>query len=127
VMGLHLMGLLNFTIPAPVNLQPKVRGALGALLLGLLFGIVSAPCAAPLLVVLLTYLAGSGASVAYGGTLLLAYALGHSVLIIIAGTSMGAARKLIESKGLTRTTDIMRRAAGATIVLVGVYFVYAAL
>ena len=127
VMGLHLMGILNFTIPTPVNVQPKIRGAVGALLLGLLFGVVSAPCAAPILVVLLTYLAGSGASVTYGGTLLLAYALGHSVLIIIAGTSMGAARKLIESKGLTRTTDVMRRAAGAVIVLVGAYFVYAAL
>lgn len=127
VMGLHLMGLLKFTIPAPVKLQPKTQGALGAFLLGLLFGVVSAPCAAPLLVVLLTYLAGSGSSVAYGGTLLLAYAMGHSVLIIIAGTSMGAARKLIESKGLTRTTDIMRRAAGAVVVLVGAYFAYAAL
>jgi len=127
VMGFHLMGILNFTIPAPANLQPKTRGALGALLLGLLFGVVSAPCAAPILVVLLTYLAGSGASVAYGGTLLLAYALGHSVLIIVAGTSMGAARKLLESKGLTRTTDIMRRGAGAVIVLVGAYFIYTAL
>ncbi len=123
VMGLHLMGVLKFTIPMPLNIQPRIRGALGALVLGLLFGIVSAPCAAPILVVLLTYLAGSGASVTYGGLLLLVYALGHSVLILIAGTSMGLARRLIESKKATRVTDILRRVAGGVIVLVGIYFV----
>lgn len=124
-MGLHLMGV--FTIPIPSlggKLQPKTRGLLGALFLGLLFGVVSAPCAAPILVVLLTYLAGSKASVVWGGTLLLVYALGHSVLILIAGTSMGAARQLIENKKATRVLELLRKGAGAAIVLVGVYFAY---
>jgi cytochrome c biogenesis protein CcdA len=121
-MGLHLIGILNFTIPLPVKAQPQTRGMLGALLLGLLFGFVSAPCAAPILLVLLTYLAGSGASVTYGGVLLLVYSLGHSVLIIIAGTSMGIARKLIESRKMIRTTALLRRIAGVIIVIVGVYF-----
>lgn len=124
VMGLHLMGVLRFEIPMPFRIQPKIRGAFGALLLGLLFGLVSAPCAAPVLVVLLTYLAGSGSSVAYGGLLLLVYALGHSLLILIAGTSMGLAGKILESKKMTRATDMLRRVAGAVIVLVGVYFGY---
>jgi len=127
VMGLHLMGVLRFTIPVPVQIQPRTRGIVGALIMGLLFGVVSAPCAAPILVVLLTYLAGSGSSVAYGAFLLLVYALGHSVLILLAGTSMGIARKLIESKKVTRATDIMRRAAGGVIILVGLFFVYTAL
>jgi len=124
VMGLHLLGVLSFTIPMPFDVQPRTRGAVGALVLGLLFGVVSTPCAAPILVVLLTYLAGSGASVPYGGLLLLVYALGHSVLILVAGTSMGAARKLIESRNITRATDLMRRAAGGLIILIGAYFAY---
>jgi cytochrome c biogenesis protein CcdA len=125
VMGLHLVGVLTVPIPSFAGkVQPKTRGHLGALVLGLLFGLVSAPCAAPILVVLLTYLAGSGASVPYGGLLLLVYALGHSLLILIAGTSMGAARTLIENKNMTRTMDILRKGAGAVIVLVGVYFGY---
>ena len=127
IMGLHLTGVLKFTIPMPFNVQPKTKGALGALFLGLLFGLVSTPCAAPVLVVLLTYLAGSGSSVAYGAFLLLVYGLGHSVLILIAGTSMGLARKMIESKKMTRVTDIVRRVAGVLIILVGVYFAYSAL
>jgi cytochrome c biogenesis protein CcdA len=124
-MGLHLMGVVTIPIPSlGGRLQPKTRGLLGALMLGLLFGVVSAPCAAPILVVLLTYLAGSGSSVSWGGTLLLVYALGHSVLILIAGTSMGAARQLIENKKATRVLEILRRGAGVAIVLVGAYFAY---
>jgi cytochrome c biogenesis protein CcdA len=128
VMGLHLMEVLTVPIPSlGGRLQPKTRGVLGALLLGLLFGLVSAPCAGPILVVLLTYLAGSGSSVAWGGILLLTYALGHSVLILIAGTSMGAARALIENKKATRTLELLRHGAGMVIVLVGVYFAYRSL
>jgi cytochrome c-type biogenesis protein len=125
LMGLHLMGVLTVPVPAlGGKLQPKTRGLLGSFVLGLLFGVVSAPCAAPILVVLLTYLAGSGASIPWGGTLLLVYALGHSVLILVAGTSMGAARQLIENKKATHVLGFLRRAAGAAIVLVGLYFIY---
>jgi cytochrome c biogenesis protein CcdA len=123
LMGLHLAGIVTVPIPSigPTR-QPTTRGYLGALLLGLLFGLVSAPCAAPILIVLLTYLAGSGASVAWGGMLLLIYALGHSSLILLAGTSMGAARILLENTKAKRPLELLRRAAGFVIVLVGVYF-----
>jgi cytochrome c-type biogenesis protein len=126
-MGLHLMGLVHVPIPNVVRRQPKLRGALGALVLGLLFGFVSAPCAAPILVVILTYLAGADASPAWGGLLLLAYGLGHSVLILVAGTSAGAAQTLIASRGFTRATEWLRRGAGVVILLVGAYFAWVAL
>jgi len=40
---------------------------------------------------------------------------------------MGAARQLIENKKATRVLEILRRGAGAAIVLVGVYFAYGGL
>ncbi len=122
VMGLQLMGVLRFEIPVLMGAPPRLRGVLGALVLGLLFGLVSAPCAAPMLVVLLTYLAGSGASVPYGCLLMLAYAVGHSVLIIVAGTSMGAARALVESRRWARASTWMKRGSGLAVVLLGLYF-----
>ena len=128
IMGLHLAGVINVPMPSlAVRVQPRTRGVFGALVLGALFGLVSAPCAAPILVVLLTYLAGAGASLAYGALLLLLYGLGHSVLILIAGTSMGAARTLIENKNATRALEILRRGAGLAVVLVGAYFAVQAL
>ncbi len=126
VMGLHLMGLLPFQIPSPIRSQPRLQGVLGALVLGLLFGFVSLPCAGPILIVVLTYLAGSDSSIAYGGLLLFVYGLGHSVLILVAGVSMGLARKLVESGRVTRITERLRQGAGALIVVVGGYFVYLA-
>ena len=59
-----------------------------------------------------------------GGSLLLVYALGHSLLILIAGTSAGAARTLIENRRMTGTMGVLRKVAGAVIVLVGIYFGY---
>ncbi len=127
VMGLHLMEVLNIPIPAVTKVQPGTRGALGALLLGVLFGFVSTPCAGPILIVLLAYLATQGASPMYGGGLLLTYALGHSMLIIIAGTSMGAARGLLSSERFTRSGAILKKVAGGVIVALGLYFVLQAL
>jgi cytochrome c biogenesis protein CcdA len=121
VMGAHLLGLwkLNFSLPSFLSINKK--GGVGAFALGLLFGVVSIPCAVPILAVLLTFVANKG-NVVYGGFLLFVYALGHSFLILIAGTSVGAAKKLLESKGLRKTTTVLQRVAGAIIILVGVYF-----
>ena len=124
IMGLHLLEVLKFNIPVPKRIKVKQKGLIGAFLLGLLFGVVSTPCAAPILVVLLTYIAAKGSSILYGGLLLLIYAFGHCVLILIAGTSIGLAKGLLESKGLTRSTNILRKVAGVIIILVGGYFVF---
>ncbi len=123
IMGLHLLGLLkfNFNLPRPFNVRRG--GPIGALLLGLLFGVVSTPCAVPILAVLLAYV-GSRGNVIYGGFLLLIYALGHSALILIAGASMGAAKGLIESKGLRRTNWALQKIAGVIIMLVGAYILF---
>ena len=124
VMGLHLMEVIRIPIPGLTRFRPKVGGFVGALLLGFLFGLVSAPCAGPILIVLLTYLAGSGASVAWGATLLLVYGLGHSLLVIVAGTSVGVAKKLLASRGLGTATTWLRRGAGLVIVGVGIFFAW---
>ena len=123
VMGLHLLGLLKFSINLPQPVNVRTGGPLGAFLLGLLFGVVSTPCAVPILAVLLAYV-GSQGNIIYGGFLLLIYALGHSALILIAGTSMGAAKRLIESKSLRRTNWALQKIAGVIVILVGAYFLF---
>lgn len=124
IMGLHLLEILKFNIPGFQRIKVKQRGLIGAFLLGLLFGVVSTPCAAPILVVLLTYIAAKGSSIVYGALLLLIYAFGHCVLILVAGTSVGLAKGLLESRGLRTSTNILRKAAGIIIILVGGYFVF---
>lgn len=122
IMGLHLLGVFQFSIPVPQYLKPKQTGFIGAFLLGLLFGIVSVPCAAPILIVLLTYIAAKG-NIVYGTLLLWTYAFGHCLLILIAGTSIGIAKSMLESKGLAQTNLILRKIAGGLIIAVGIYFI----
>jgi cytochrome c-type biogenesis protein len=94
VMGLHLLGLFKWKLGFATGVRVQKRGLLGAFLLGLLFGVVSTPCAVPILAVLLTFVAEKG-NIVYGGFLLCVYALGHSALILVAGTSVGAAKALL--------------------------------
>jgi cytochrome c-type biogenesis protein len=123
VMGFQLVGMFKLELRLPQMFSVRKKGKLGAFLLGLLFGIVSTPCAVPILAVLLAFVAQKG-DILYGGLLLFTFALGHSALVLIAGTSMGAAKKLIESRGLGKANAALQKIAGAVIILVGVYFAF---
>jgi len=117
LMGLHLLGVLHIKIPAPSRVQPKQKGFVGALMLGLLFGLVSMPCAGPVLLALLAVVPLKG--IAFGATLLVAYSIGHCGLVLLGGTSMGLVQRMADSKGWNRGTDILRRVAGVLIIGVG--------
>ncbi len=113
---------LNWSLPVPVHLQPKQRGILGAFLLGIFFGIVSSPCATPVLALILTFVASKG-EVAYGTSLLFVYALGHCALIFLAGTATGFAESFIKSKGISNMTTWGKRVGGVIVVFAGIYLV----
>jgi cytochrome c-type biogenesis protein len=123
IIGLHLIGLFNWNLPVPVHLQPKQRGILGAFLLGIFFGIVSSPCATPVLALILTFVASKG-EIAYGTSLLFVYAIGHCALIFLAGTATGFAESFIKSKGISNITTLGKKVGGLIVVLVGVYMFY---
>ena len=123
IIGLHLIGLFNWSLPVPVHLQPKQKGILGAFLLGIFFGIVSSPCATPVLALILTFVASKG-EVAYGTSLLFVYALGHCALIFLAGTATGFVENFVKSKGISNVTIWGKRLGGLIVVLVGIYMFY---
>jgi len=121
-MGLHLLGVLRFSLPAPAGLRPTQKGLVGALLLGLLFGLISLPCAGPVLgaLIVVTPLYG----MAFGIMLLAAYSLGHCGLVLAGGISVGLVQRLADSKGWTRGTVVLRRVAGLLILGVGVWVLF---
>ncbi len=119
--GIHLFEIIKIPIPILSIGNPHLTGLIGALLMGMLFGVVSTPCAVPMLAVILVLIASKG-SVVYGLGLLFFYALGHCALIFVAGTSIGSAKRLLESKNLQRVNFYLRKVAAALIILVGVFF-----
>ncbi len=82
------------SIPVPgflgqVQSQGARRGGhLGALLMGMTAGLVAAPCTAPVLGLLLVYVATTR-DVVWGGTLLLVFALGLGLLLMLLGIFSG--------------------------------------
>jgi len=124
LLGLQLLGVFKFNIGIPQRFLPKRKALLGALLMGLFFGIIASPCATPVLAVILTF-AAVKKQIVYSGGLLLAYALGHWVLILGAGISAGFAQRVLESKGISNFSSYSKKAAGVILIGVGIYlFVY---
>jgi len=122
IMGLQMVGLYKLGLPVHIDLKPKRRGIIGAFLLGLFFGVVSSPCATPVLVVILTLVASKG-EVAYGTALLFAYAVGHCMLMLLAGTFTGFVEAFVKAKGVRDFSEWSKRIGGAIISLVGLYLV----
>jgi cytochrome c biogenesis protein CcdA len=122
-MGVQILFFPNFELPLPRGMTPKTGGVVGAFLLGALTGVIATPCAMPILVVVLSYVAAKGNAV-FGGVLLFTYALGHSVLVLAAGSSMGLAEAMVNSRGLQKASVVLKKASGVLILLVAAYFLY---
>jgi cytochrome c-type biogenesis protein len=122
-MGLQLAGVIHLKLGVDSSkFLPRQTGLLGALILGMLFGLVLSPCASPVLAVILTLAAVDG-RVAYGSSLLFAYALGQGTLVILAGTFTGIIEGLLRSKGAQAGT-LVQRLAGLLIFFAGAYIFF---
>jgi cytochrome c-type biogenesis protein len=122
-MGLQLAGVLNLNLGGnSQRFLPRRTGLIGALILGGLFGLVLSPCASPVLAVILT-LAAVKREVAYGSTLLFAYALGQGTLIILAGTFTGVIESFLQSRG-AKWGNLMQQGAGYLLFFAGAYIFF---
>ena len=124
-MGLQMAGLYEIHLPIRREYRPKQGGAVGAFLLGLFFGVVSSPCATPVLVVLLTLVATQG-EILYGITLLFVYALGHCLLMLAAGTFTGFVEAFVQARGVANLSAWAKRISGVIITAVGAWFLWQA-
>ena len=122
VMGGQLMGFYELRLPTSFGYRPKQGGVLGLFLLGLFFGVVSSPCATPVLAILLTIVATKG-EVLYGTTLLFTYAAGHCLLMLAAGTFTGFVESLAKGKVVCFLTWT-KRLGGSVVALTGIYFIW---
>lgn len=123
VMGGQLMGLFEIRLPIKREFRPKRGGLIGSFLLGLFFGVVSSPCATPVLVVLLTVVASKG-QVMYGIALLFCYAIGHCLLMLLAGTFTGFVEGFVKARGVVNFSLWAKRVSGLVVALVGGWFVW---
>jgi cytochrome c biogenesis protein CcdA len=123
LMALQTWEIFNF-IPSSYAISKNTkRGFGGAFFAGVLGGFFSSPCATPVLVVLLAIVAKEG-SLLWGILLLLLYSLGHSFLVLIAGTSVGFVHKLSSSEKYGVASKVLKVFMGLMIMLIAFYMFY---
>jgi cytochrome c biogenesis protein CcdA len=124
LLGLHFLELFHIPAFFSQDKLPKYTGWLGALLFGFLYGLISLPCTGPALLLIMALIPKTGSLI--GGGLMFFYGLGNCTLIIVAGTSIGAAQSILESQGTQQATAIIKKVAAVLIILVGIYFAISA-
>lgn len=123
LMALQTWGIYQIIPSSYLIAKNTKKGFLGALLAGILGGIFSSPCSTPALVFLLAIVAGQG-SLPFGIMLLLLYSIGHGILAVIVGTSVGLVQKLSQSQSYGKINQILSILMGLVILLIGFYMFY---
>ena len=123
LMALQTWEVYNFIPSTFLQSKNTKKGYAGALATGILGGVFSSPCATPVLILLLALVAGQG-SLAWGILLLLLYSIGHSILVIIAGTSIGFVKKLTANPKYEKASKALRIIMGILILLIAFYMFY---
>ena len=117
LLGLIWPGWIKIRLPWFSMRGKTVAGVWGAFALGIPFSIAVCPFCTPALLVMLTAAAGIG-SVAFGFALLLAFAVGRSIPIILGAWAMGWLESLNALRHYQKTFEIV---GALTLIASGLY------
>lgn len=121
-MGASMLGAFDLALPA--GMQGRMTsgaqrgGVIGAVLMGMVTGLVASPCVGPVLVVLLTFVAKTG-SLLFGFWLLFTFACGLGLLFLVLGTFAGALQALPGAGGWM---DTVKHVFGVILIAMAIYY-----
>ncbi len=123
LMALQTWEIFEIVKPSYLISKNNKKGYLGALIAGILGGIFSSPCSTPVLIALLVIVTSSG-NLLFGTLLLFMYSVGHGILAVITGTSVGFVTKLTKSEKYAKFSKIIKIVLGLLMLLIGLYMFY---
>lgn len=124
LIGLYAWGAFG-TVDKSFVMKHLIKYRLfGGFLIGIIFGLVSTPCASAPLVAIVTVAANSGYVYAYA--LILTFALGHSLLLLAAGVSVGFAQSITSNSTLATFSTYLNKAFALMLIGFGFYFAHEA-
>ena len=122
LMALQMWGVIHL-IPHMHNIGGNGKqGFIGAFFVGMIGGIFSSHCAAPVILMLLAIAAESG-NYLLGALLLFCYSVGHGIIIVAAGTSVGFANRL-DGNAADKTGKVFKGVLGTLMLLIGIYMLF---
>ena len=125
LMALQMWGVIELIPSSSLLAGNRLKGSLGAFVAGLLAGVFSAHCATPVIVALLAVVIDAG-RVFFGIILLLFFSIGHAILSVVAGTSVGLVQRITESPKYERIGKIIKIVLGVVILLVALWLLWEA-
>ncbi len=123
IMGLKLVGILDFELPVIIKEMPKNEGHntfLYPVILGAVFALAGTPCSTPILAAIMAF-ASLSASLAQSVVMLFLFALGQGLILIFAGFLTA---KLKNWKGFYKVSDILLKTSGVLLILASLYIFY---
>ncbi len=121
LIGLYSLGFLPDVIDKAHWMEKLIRLRFaGVFAIGVMFGLVSTPCASAPLVAIISV--ASSAPDWYAYALVLTFALGHSLLLLAAGVSVGFAQSVASSAKLARLTEWVTKLFALALIGIGLYF-----
>ena len=119
--ALGMLGVQACTMSGSLLYRFDLRGIHGAFGLGLAYGVLSGSCTfgfiAPILAVVTVQ-----QEWAIGSLMMILFAMGHCLPIVIAGSSTALVRKLTENHAWQDAGNWFRKGAGVDVGLMGLYF-----
>jgi cytochrome c-type biogenesis protein len=117
-MGLTLLEVFYIQFPTIIKDMPKNKYGkfLSPIILGMAFGTIATPCSTPILISLVSYVAYKS-NLVLGIILLMVYAFGHSIILIICGTFTGFIKQITSIKKWTNYTT---KASGVMLIIIGI-------
>ena len=94
----------------------------GAIIIGIIFGLVSSPCASAPLVAIIAVAEQTGWIYSY--LLVLSFAIGHASLLLAAGISIGFTQSITSNKILNHVSRYINNVFIIILILIGFYFAY---
>ena len=125
LMALQMWGVINLIPSGSALAGRSLKGSWGAFAAGLLAGVFSAHCAAPVIVALLAIVIDRG-QILFGVLLLLLFSIGHAILSVVAGTSTGLVQRITENPKYERIGKIIKICLGVIILLVALWLLWEA-
>ncbi len=120
--GIYSLGILEEIDKTKIFHKLLKLKFLGIFLIGIVFGLVSTPCASAPLVAIISLASSLGSFEAY--ILVLVFAFGHSLLLLIAGASIGFTQKITSNKAITILSAIVTKFFAFVLIVVSLYLFY---
>ncbi len=122
LVGIYLLDIFNIQLPGASNIGIKKKGLLGAFIIGFIFGVALGPCTfafmAPVLAIVIS---ASGTKLLFGILLLIAYGIGHCLVIAAAGTSTRWLQRYLNWTNDSKAMKIIKRICALLIIAGGIY------